>query len=68
MVNWYRLLIGIPFLGAGIYVGYYGTHPVNNVTLIIAAVLFFAGGLVIDFDDMGRALAKIAETKIEIPK
>ena len=68
MVNWYRVLIGIPFLAAGIYVGYYATHPISNIALGIAAGLFVIGGLIIDLDDVGAALMKIGSTKIEIPK
>lgn len=68
MVNWYRVLIGIPFLGAGIYILYYAVHPVNNLTLGISVALFTMAGLIMDFDDVGKALLKIGETKITIPK
>lgn len=63
-----RGIVGTGFVLAGVYVGYYATHPINNFALGIAAALFLIGGLIIDLDDVGKALLQIGETKINVPK
>jgi hypothetical protein len=63
-----RGIVGIIFVGAGLYAGYYATHPVNNIALGIAALLLVIGGCVIDLDDVGKALVQIGETKLTLPK
>ncbi len=62
-----RGLVGLAFIGAGGYVGYYALHPQNNIALGIAAGLFVLGGLVSDYDDVGNALVKLASIKITLP-
>lgn len=62
-----RGLVGLAFVLAGSYVGYFATHPIDNVALTIAAGLFTMGGLIIDLDNVGRALVRIGETKISLP-
>lgn len=63
-----RAIVGSVFILAGAYVGYYALHPINNLALGIAAGLFLTGGLTIDLDDVGKALVKLGETKLTIPK
>lgn len=68
MVLFLRGLVGSVFVSAGLYAGYYATHPLNNIALGIAAGLLLIGGLVIDLDDVGNALLKIGESKITLPR
>lgn len=63
-----RAAIGLVFFTAGGYTLYYAVHPINNIALGIAAILFVIGGLVSDYDDVGKALLKIGETKLTLPK
>lgn len=63
-----RGIVGSAFALVGAYVGYYAVHPINNIALGIAALLFLIGGCVIDLDDVGKALLQIGQTKITIPK
>lgn len=48
--------------------GYFATHPITNIALGMACGLFLIGGLIIDFDDVGKALLQLGQTKIELPK
>lgn len=62
-----RGIVGAAFVIAGSYTGYYSLHPINNIALAIAAGLFLTGGLIIDLDDVGKALMQLAQTKITLP-
>lgn len=62
-----RGIVGSAFILVGAYVGYFATHPINNIALGIAAVFFLLGGLVIDLDDVSKALLRLAETKLTLP-
>lgn len=62
-----RGIVGTAFILVGAYVGYFATHPINNIALGIAAALFIIGGCVIDLDDMSKALYQLAQTKLTLP-